>query len=83
MAEKKAPTPETTIRIDAVRAAIWKRETRHGDRHHVTFNRLYKNGQKWGYARTYDRDDLLTLAKVADLAHSKIFELQQAQSKED
>ncbi len=43
----------------------------------VTFERLYRNGDEWKVSRSFGRDDLLVLAKVADLAYSRILELQE------
>ena len=40
--------------------------------HNVTFERSYKDGEEWKTTTSFGRDDLLTLAKVADLAHSWI-----------
>lgn len=43
----------------------------------MIFDRLYKDGDKWKSTSTFGRDDLLLLAKVADQAHTRIFQLQQ------
>ena len=42
-----------------------------------TFSRLYKDGGQWKTTQSFGSNDLLVLAKVADRAHSRIFELQQ------
>ena len=39
--------------------------------------KLYKDDDGWKYSESFHRDDLLVLAKVADLAHSRIHELQE------
>jgi hypothetical protein len=57
-----------------VRASIWENKTEHGVRHKVTVTRLYKDGEEWKTTDGFGRDDLLTLAKVLNLAHSWIFE---------
>ena len=44
-------------------------------RHNVTFSRLYKDGGSWKSTQSFGRNDLLLLAKVADQAHSRIFQL--------
>ena len=36
-----------------------------------------KDGDEWKNTQSFSRNDLLLLAKVADQAHSRIFELQQ------
>ena len=66
------------VRIGAIKATIWQNETEAGPRHNATFSRLYKDGDDWKSTSSFGRDDLLVLAKVADLAHSRIFALQQA-----
>ena len=46
----------------------------------MTFKRHYKDGDSWKSTGSFGRDNLLLLAKVADLAHSRIFELQQEEA---
>jgi hypothetical protein len=43
-------------------------------RYNVTFARLYKEGEEWRTTESFGRDDLLVVAKVADQAHSWIFD---------
>lgn len=64
--------PAQEIRLGAVRAAIWRNETENGPRFNTTFSRIYKDGEQWNHSESFGRDDLLVLAKVADLAHSWI-----------
>ena len=71
------PQPVAEVRIGRVKAAIWKNGTEERTRHNVTFSRLYKDGEQWKRTQSFGRNDLLTLAKVAAQAHSRIFELQQ------
>ena len=71
------PKPISEVRIGRVKAAIWPNETEGRTRYNVTFSRLYKNGDQWKSTQSFSRNDLLLLAKVADQAHSRIFELQQ------
>ena len=72
------PKPVAEVRIGRVKAAIWSNETKEGrTRHNVTFSRLYKDGNEWKRTQSFGRNDLLVLAKMADQAHSRIFELQQ------
>ena len=73
------PKPISEVRIGRVKAAIWPNETEGRTRHNVTFSRLYKDGDQWKNTQSFSRNDLLLLAKVADQAHSRIFELQQAE----
>ena len=69
--------PVAEVRIGHVKAAIWQNETEGRKRHNVTFSRLYRDGEKWKSTQSFGRNDLLVLAKVADQAHSRIFELPQ------
>ena len=69
---KKRPVHE--LRLGRIRAAVWENSTQNGTRHNVTVSRLYKDGDDWRDSTSFGRDDLPLLAKVADLAHSWIFE---------
>jgi hypothetical protein len=64
--------PTHEVRLGAIKAAVWKNETNAGLRYNVTFSRLYKDGDKWNSTDNFGHDDLLLLAKVADLAHTWI-----------
>jgi hypothetical protein len=74
--DKAANRPVHTIRYGALRAAIWKREVDLGNNsrpmYSVTFTRSYKDGDDWKDSSSFGFDDLLTLAKMADEAHSFI-----------
>ena len=69
--------PVAEVRVGAVKAAIWPNTTESGAvRHNVTFSRIYKDAEgNWKSTSSFGRDDLLVVAKVADLAHTKIFEV--------
>lgn len=74
--------PIDEIRLGAIKAAVWRNDAdgrNHGPRFNVTFQRLYRDGEQWKSTDGFGRDDLLTLAKVADRVHSRIHELQQAE----
>lgn len=73
--------PVHEVRLGKIKAVIWANETAQGVRHNVTLKRLYKDGEDWKTSETFGRDDLPLLAKVADLAHTWIF--QTAQGSED
>lgn len=64
--------PVHVIRMGLIKAAIWRKQTRAGERHHVTLQRLYKNGEQWKESGQFGRDDLLLASKVLDAAHSWI-----------
>jgi hypothetical protein len=73
MSEKNRPADE--VRLGSVKGVIWRNETERGARFSVTFERLYKDGAEWKTSSSFGRDELLLLAKVVDLAHTRIFEL--------
>jgi hypothetical protein len=82
--EPKAETaanrkPIHEIRMGRIKAAIWQNETDNGIRYNVTVGRLYKDGSDWKQTESFSRDDLPVLAKVADQAHTFIFQKQQEQ----
>ncbi len=69
-----AQKPVHEVRLGRIKAAIWKNEVEGGVTHNVTFSRLYKDGDDWKDSASFSRDDLLLLGKVADLAHSWIYD---------
>ena len=71
---KQKPIHE--VRLGFIKAACWKNETESGVRYNVTFSRIYKDGEDWKSTDSFGRDDLLLLSKVADLAHTWIFQTQ-------
>lgn len=71
--------PIHEIRLGRIKAAVWKNDGPNGPVHNVTFARLYKDSQdQWRDSDSFNRDDLPLLAKVADRAHSWIFDQPQA-----
>ena len=70
--DKKKPANE--IRLGRIKAVIWENDTKHGVRHNVSITRLYKDGDTWKDTTSFGRDDLPLIAKVADLAHTWVFE---------
>ena len=79
MSDKVKPVHE--IRLGNIKAAIWKNSTDNGDRFNATFTRLYKAGDDWKSTESFGRDDLLTVGKVADQAHTWIHEHGKAEQK--
>jgi len=71
---KTKTKPAHEIRFGAIKAAIWENETAKGSRFNVTISRLYKDGESWKRTESFGRDDLPLVAKVADQAHTWIFE---------
>ena len=77
MNDKPKNQPVHTIRIGCVNMAFWKNiGGSHGHWYTVTIERLYKNddGKGWKSTRTFRSQDLLALAKLADLAHTWMME---------
>ncbi|HMO63903.1 MAG TPA: hypothetical protein PKE47_01525 [Verrucomicrobiota bacterium] len=64
--------PAHEVRLGSVKAAVWANQTEGGVRYNVTFERLYREGETWRSTTSFGRDDLLLVAKVADLAHTWI-----------
>lgn len=69
---KNKPTHE--IRLGSIKAAVWENDTANGTRFNVSLSRIYKQENDWKTSDSFGRDDLLLVAKVADLAHTWIFE---------
>lgn len=78
MQTKNKPIKE--IRLGLIRASIWKQENNGAVHYDTTFCRLYKAGDNWSHTESFKREDLLTLGKVADQAHSWIHAQQQEKS---
>ena len=72
---KQKPVHE--IRLGRIKAAIWANETDNGTRHNVTITRLYKDGDEWKTSSSFGREELPLVSKVADMAHSWIYQLGQ------
>jgi hypothetical protein len=69
---KQKPVHE--IRLGRIKATIWENDTDNGTRYNVAVSRLYKDGDEWKQTTSFGRDDLPLVAKVADLAHTWIYE---------
>jgi hypothetical protein len=67
---KQRPVHE--IRLGRVKAAVWANQGDKGTWFNVTLSRNYKDGDEWKSSASFGRDELLTVAKVADLANSWI-----------
>lgn len=72
--EKTKPVGE--VKFGSVIASIWKNESKNGIYYNVTLSRIYKDSEdNWKRSDSFGRDDLLTVAKACDLAHTRIFQL--------
>jgi len=76
MATKTKEKPIDEVKLGHIVAAIWRNVSDKAVRFNVTFYRLYRNGDDWKRSDSFGRDDLLLLAKVADMTHTRIYELQ-------
>jgi hypothetical protein len=72
--------PAHKIRSGALTVTVWKNDGENGPWYSVTPSRSYKKGEAWKDADSYGFDDLMTLAKLLDLAHTWIL-TQQAERK--
>jgi len=70
--------PIDHVRLGTIRAAIWQNTDSQGRvRYNATFERGYLDQKgDWQSSTSYGRDDLLNLAKVADMANTRIHEIQ-------
>ena len=70
--------PVHNVKLGLIEAAIWRNETEGRARFNVTVRRSYvvedEGRRTWRSTDSFGRDDLLALAKVADLAHTWIHE---------
>lgn len=68
--------PAHEIRLGRVRAALWQNAAaENGPRYNATFSKLFKDeAGQWKDTTSFTRDDLPLLVKVADLAHTWIFD---------
>ncbi|QEG37694.1 hypothetical protein [Bythopirellula goksoeyrii] len=68
------------VRIGRIKAVIWENETSVGIRHNVQIQRIYRpeGSEEWQTSDSFGRDDLLLVAKVADLAHTWIYDQKKA-----
>ena len=74
----KDTKPADEIRFGRIKATIWMNTTEDGQaRYSVVFSRLYREGEAWKTTHSFGRNDLLLLAKVADIAHTRVWALRQ------
>ncbi len=66
--------PAHEVRMGRIKAVIWANATASGTRHNVTITRLYKDGDEWKDSSSFGREDLPLVAKVADMAHTWVYE---------
>lgn len=72
--------PVHEIRFGTVKAAVWENKAGDNIIHNVTFSRSYRDENEWRNTDSFSRDDLLVVAKIADLAHTWIHEQRQTRT---
>jgi len=73
--DKANNRPVHEVRLGRIKATVWANASENGPWHSVQVSRLYKDGeQQWRSSDRFHRDDLPLVAKVADRAHSWIYE---------
>lgn len=72
--QKPVKRPVHEVRMGRIKATVWENETREGIRHNVSLTRIYRDGKDWKDSTSFGRDDLPLVAKVADLAHSWVYD---------
>jgi hypothetical protein len=74
--------PAHKIRIGVLQVTIWRNHSEKGNWYSVNPSRGYKQGDDaWKETDSLGSDDLLTMAKLLDLAHTWIMHQQQADAK--
>jgi hypothetical protein len=70
-----AKLPVKTFRLGRIKAAVWENETDQTRFYNVTFARTYiDDAKQYHDTDSFGRDDLPLVAKLADQAHTFIFE---------
>jgi hypothetical protein len=70
-----AAAPVKTLRLGRIKAAIWENTAEQRTFYNVTFSRTYMDEEKKFHdSDSFGRDDLLLLGKLADQAHTFIYE---------
>ena len=75
-AELTTSKPLNKLRIGLMYATVWQRITAEGTFYSVSFERRYRDSEgNWKSTHSYNAEDLLALAKLADMAHTEIANL--------
>ena len=62
------------LRIGTVKATVWENEAGGVTQHTVTFSRIYPDGGEWKTTQSFRFINLVSVAKLADQAHTLIAE---------
>ncbi len=70
--------PFDKVQLGSIHAAIWQNTGTDGRHYYsVTFEKRYRDAQaQWQSTTSYQRDDMLVLAKVTDRAYDRIQDAQ-------
>lgn len=79
--ENTMSQPAHKIRSGVLQVTIWRNHGERGNWYSVIPSRSYKQEDAWKETDSLGFDDLLTMAKLFDLAHSWIMHQQQADAK--
>lgn len=73
-AEQQHQPPVHSIRAGAVQASVWNNTSDALQREYftVTFSRRFRQGEEWKESKSFHRNDLPILAKIANDAHTWI-----------
>ena len=73
-AEQQHQPPVHRIRAGAVQASVWNNtsDALKTEYFTVSFSRRFRQGEEWKESKSFHRNDLPTLAKVANDAHTWI-----------
>ena len=74
MATHNNSRPAAELRIGTVKATVWENEVGGITHHNVTFSRIYPEGGQWKTTQSFRFVNLLSVAKLADQAHTLIAE---------
>jgi hypothetical protein len=66
--------PVHEIRMGRIKAAIWRNENETGTWFSITITRIYKTESGWETSNSFSRDELPLVSKVADMAHSWVYQ---------
>lgn len=74
MSDSKKPVAK--VQRYPITAAIWRNDVNGQATYNVTFEKTFKDGEgRYQSSSSFGAEQLLLLAKVADLAHSEIYKL--------
>ena len=65
--------PSHVVRYGGIKAVVWQNQTSNGPMYNVTVARTYRDGEEWKESSSFGADELLTLAKALNEAHTWIF----------